>query len=126
MEADLVNAFVEKQRDTINEYVAKNIMVEARLVVLEKKLQQAADLSDKIANSELQLKLMKTQNETMSVLIEKLNQKEKEAKEKANQLQEKNEQLQKLVDQLTNEKEAHRQKAEALRKKAEEIMSDNG
>ncbi len=71
MEADLVNAFVEKQRDTINEFVAKNVMLEARLVVVEKKLQQAADLSDKIADGELQLKLMRTQNESMSVIIDK-------------------------------------------------------
>ena len=122
MEADLVNAFVEKQRDTINELMAKNIMLEARLVVVEKRLQQAADLSEKVAEYELQLKLTKTQNDTMSVLINKLKQGEKEAKEKVDQVEERNTQLQKMIDQLTIEKEAQKQKAETLRKKAEQLM----
>ena len=58
----------------------------------------------------------------MSILINKLKQGEKEAKEKVDQVEERNTQLQKMIDQLTIEKEAQKQKAETLRKKAEQLM----
>lgn len=117
MEAELVNAFVEKQRDIINDLMARNIMLEARLVVSEKKAQQAVEYQQKIEELQIKTKTLDQQNNAMNQVIEKFQQKESEQKEKIDQLQ-------KLVNKLTLEKEAQRQQAEKLKKKAEELMSE--
>ena len=119
MEVDLVNAFVEKQRELINDLMGKNIMLEARLAVAEKKSQQVADFQTTINYLQTKLKYLDEQNSAMNQVIEKTQQKENEQKEKIDQLQ-------KLVNKLTLEKEAQRQQAEKLKKKAEEMMVDNG
>lgn len=119
MEAELINAFVEKQRDIINDLMARNIMLEARLAVAEKKSQQVADFQTTINDLQTKLKSLDQQNSVMNQVIEKTQQKESEQKEKIDQLQ-------KLVNKLTLEKEAQRQQAEKLKKKAEEMMVDNG
>lgn len=117
MEAELVNAFVEKQRDVINDLMARNIMLEARLAVAEKKAQQVLEFQTVAADSEIKIKSLDEQNRAMNIIIEDLRSKEKESKEKIDQLQ-------KLVNKLTLEKEAQRQQAEKLKKKAEELMSE--
>ncbi len=119
MEVDLVNAFVEKQRELINDLTGKNIMLEARLAVTEKKSQQVIELQTNVDDLQIKLKSLDQQNSVMNQVIEKANQKENEHKEKIDQLQ-------KLVNKLTLEKEAQRQQAEKLKKKAEEMMADNG
>lgn len=136
MEVELINAFVEKQRELINDTIAKNIMLEAKLIVADKKLQQVAELEKALYDCELKSSSLEEQNKAMNQLIENqkkdiviLQQKEKELQqtEKVNREQkEKIDLLQKQINKLTLEKEAQRQKAEKMKKKAEEIMADNG
>lgn len=118
MEAELINAFVEKQRDIINDLMARNIMLEARLAVAEKKVQQVVELQNVITELNTKNESLDKQNHVMNQVIEKSQQKENDQKEKI-------ENLQKLVNKLTLEKEAQRQQAEKLKKKAEELVSDN-
>lgn len=136
MEAELINAFVEKQRDMINDTLARYIMLEARLMVAEKKLQLVAELQNTLHDYELKNTALNEQNKAMNQLIEnqkeeiaKLQQKDKELQQVVRvntEQKEKIDQLQKQINKLTLEKEAQRQKAEKMKKKAEEMMSDNG
>lgn len=136
MEVELINAFVEKQRELINDTIAKNIMLEAKLIVADKKLQQVAELEKALYDSELKSSSLEEQNKAMNQLIDKqkkdivmLQQKEKELQQTekvSSEQREKIDLLQKQINKLTLEKEAQRQKAEKMKKKAEEIMADNG
>jgi predicted RNase H-like nuclease (RuvC/YqgF family) len=136
MEAELINAFVEKQREIINDTMARTIMLEARLIVADRKLQQVAELQKTLHDYELKNSALDEQNKAMNQLIEnqkqdivKLQQKERELQQTVRvnvEQKEKIDQLQKQINKLTLEKEAQRQKAEKMKKKAEEMMSDNG
>jgi len=136
MEAELINAFVEKQREIINDTMARTIMLEARLIVADRKLQQVAELQKTLHDYELKNTALDEQNKAMNQLIEnqkqdiiKLQQKERELQQTIRvnvEQKEKIDQLQKQINKLTLEKEAQRQKAEKMKKKAEEMMSDNG
>jgi len=136
MEVELINAYVEKQRETINEIMAKNIMLDAKLVVTERKLQQVTEFEKALHEYKLKADSLEEQNKAMNQLIENqkkdiimLQQKEKELQQTVkvnNEQKEKIDLLQKQINKLTLEKEAQRQKAEKMKKKAEEIMADNG
>lgn len=136
MEVELINAFVEKQRELINDTIAKNIMLEAKLIVADKKLQQVAELEKALYDCELKSSSLEEQNKAMNQLIEKQKKDIVELQLKERELQqtvrvnldqkEKIDQLQKQINKLTLEKETQRQKAEKMKKKAEEMMADNG
>ena len=136
MEVELINAYVEKQRETINEIMAKNIMLDAKLVVTERKLQQVTEVEKALHEYKLKADSLEEQNKAMNQLIENqkkdiimLQQKEKELQQTVkvnNEQKEKIDLLHKQINKLTLEKEAQRQKAEKMKKKAEEIMADNG
>lgn len=136
MEVELINAFVEKQRELINDTIAKNIMLEAKLIVADKKLQQVAELEKALYDCELKSSSLEEQNKAMNQLIEKQKKDIVELQLKEKELQqtirvnldqkEKIDQLQKQINKLTLEKETQRQKAEKMKKKAEEMMADNG
>ncbi len=136
MEVELINAYVEKQRETINEIMAKNIMLDAKLVVTERKLQQVTEVEKALHEYKLKADSLEEQNKAMNQLIENqkkdiimLQQKEKELQQTikvTDEQKEKIDLLHKQINKLTLEKEAQRQKAEKMKKKAEEIMADNG
>jgi len=136
MEVELINAFVEKQRELINDTIAKNIMLEAKLIVADKKLHQVAELEKALYDCELKSSSLEEQNKAMNQLIEKqkkdiveLQLKEREFQQTVRvnlDQKEKIDQLQKQINKLTLEKETQRQKAEKMKKKAEEMMADNG
>ena len=136
MEVELINAYVEKQRETINEIMAKNIMLDAKLVVTERNLQQVTEVEKALHEYKLKADSLEEQNKAMNQLIENqkkdiimLQQKEKELQQTikvTDEQKEKIDLLHKQINKLTLEKEAQRQKAEKMKKKAEEIMADNG
>jgi len=45
METEFINAFIDKQRKLIEELVSKNLLAEAKITILEKKV---ADLSSQV------------------------------------------------------------------------------
>lgn len=134
MEVDLVNVFVEKQRDVINDLMSRNIMIEARLTVAERHAVKATELSEKLSNTEGQVKILHEQNAAMNASIENLKKQlssleaEKTENEKTIALLKeqvsKKEELQILVNKLTLEKESARVKAERLKKKVQEIATE--
>lgn len=134
MEVDLVNVFVEKQRDVINDLMARNIMLEARLTVAERHAVKATELSEKLSNTEGQVKMLHEQNAAMNASIENLRKQlssfEAEKTESdativlLKEQVKKTEELQKLVNKLTLEKESHRAKADRLKKKVQEIATE--
>ena len=53
MEAEFVNIFIEKQRESIVDLTSRNIMLEARVLFAEQKLQKMVDLAQELqANQE--------------------------------------------------------------------------
>jgi predicted RNase H-like nuclease (RuvC/YqgF family) len=134
MEVDLVNVFVEKQRDVINDFMARNIMLEARLTIAERHAVKATELSEKLSNTEGQVKILHEQNAAMNASIENLKKQvssleaEKTESDKTitslSEQVKKTEDLQALVNKLTLEKESHRAKADRLKKKVQEIATE--
>lgn len=134
MEVDLVNVFVEKQRDVINDLMARNIMLEARLTVAERQALKTGELNEKLSGTEGQMKILHEQNAAMNGPIENLKKQivvmnaEKAESEKTiatlSEQVKKMEELQSLVNKLTLEKESHRAKADRLKKKVQEIATE--
>lgn len=134
MEVDLVNVFVEKQRDVINDLMSRNIMIEARLTVAERHAVKAAELGEKLSNTEGQVKILHDQNAAMNASIENLKKQlssleaEKAENEKTivllKEQVKRKEELQALVNKLTLEKESARAKADRLKKKVQEIATE--
>ncbi len=134
MEVDLVNVFVEKQRDVINDLMARNIMLEARLTVAERHAVKATELSEKLSNTEGQVKMLHEQNAAMNASIENLRKQvssfeaEKAESEKSivllSEQAKKTVELQALVNKLTLEKESQKAKADRLKKKVQEIATE--
>jgi hypothetical protein len=134
MEVDLVNVFVEKQRDVINDLMARNIMLEARLTVAERHAVKATELSEKLSNTEGQVKMLHEQNAAMNASIENLRKQvssfeaEKAESEKSivllSEQAKKTVELQALVNKLTLEKESHRVKADKLKQKVQQIATE--
>lgn len=134
MEVDLVNAFVEKQRDVINDLMARNVLLEAKLTVTEKQLQKIPELSTNISNLELKLRLLQDQNNAMNASIENY----KRDIESFTLMKEHYDKQQSIIDehvekirtleaknnQLTLEKEAQRVKAEKMKKRAQELITE--
>jgi uncharacterized coiled-coil protein SlyX len=65
MEAEFVNMFVEKQKDMINDLLARNVMLDTRLALAEK-------AGAKIKEYEQNLSYMQLQSEHQKTLIAKL------------------------------------------------------
>ena len=134
MEVDLVNVFVEKQRDVINDLMARNIMLEARLTVAERHAVKATELSEKLSNTEGQVKMLHEQNAAMNASIENLRKQvssfeaEKAESEKSivllSEQAKKTVELQALVNKLTLEKKSQKAKADRLKKKVQEIATE--
>lgn len=53
MEAEFVNAYIAKQKSWIEDYVAKNILLETRLQLAEAKIAQLAGLLEE-SNSQIE------------------------------------------------------------------------
>lgn len=132
MEVELVNVFVEKQRDVVNDLMARNIMLEARLTIAERHAVKATELSEKLSNTEGQVKRLHEQNAAMNASIENLKKQigllevgKAENEETISSLSKqvkKMDELQAHVNKLTLEKESHRAKADRLKKKVQEIV----
>jgi hypothetical protein len=134
MEVELVNVFVEKQRDVINDLMARNILLDAKLVVTEKQLQKIPELSTNISNLEVKLRLLQDQNNAMNALIENY----KRDIESFTLMKEHYDNQQSIIDesmekiktlevknnQLTLEKEAQRVKTEKMKKRAQELITE--
>lgn len=135
MDVDLVNVFVEKQRDVINELMSKNVLLEARLAVSEKYARKAAEVGEQLSAAETQVKMLHEQNAAMNTVIEKYKKQVEELIEEKKELEkfgiELKEQKQKVADLLTQvnkltlEKEAQRVKAEKMKKRAQELITDD-
>jgi hypothetical protein len=134
MEVELVNVFVEKQRDVINDLMARNVLLEAKLTVTEKQLQKIPELSTNISNLEVRLRLLQDQNNAMNASIENY----KRDIESFTLMKEHYDKQQSIIDehvekirtleaknnQLTLEKEAQRVKAEKMKKRAQELITE--
>lgn len=63
MEAEFVNAYIAKQKSWIEDYVAKNILLETRLQLAEAKIAQLAEL---LAESNSQIEKLNTRTKKKS------------------------------------------------------------
>lgn len=132
MEVELVNVYVEKQRDVINDLMARNVLSEARLAVAEKQLQKMNELSQRLSEEQTKVELLSHQNSAMNEIIEKFKQDldfEKAANLNLQDVVDKSTaritELQQAVNHLTLEKEAQRVKAEKIKKRAQELASED-
>ena len=131
MELELVNVYVEKQRDLINDLMARNVLSEARLAVAEKQLQKMNELNQRLAEEQTKVELLSQQNSAMNEVIEKMKQDlgfEKTRNESLQDVVKTSDlaiaELKQVVNQLTLEKEAQRVKADKIKKRAQELASD--
>ncbi len=149
MDADFVNVFVEKQRETITDLFSRNIMLDARVTFAEQKIQQLLNIEQQSVDQREQYEktLAEAQAGHDRVVLEyksaahKLNGEigrlQAEVNAAAGQVNEINslqtkvkdqtadiEQLRKAVNQMSLERETHRAKAENLKKKAKQLMED--
>lgn len=134
MEAEFVNVFLEKQRDTINDLMSRIIMLEARLVIAERSATQAGEVLKKLNDAEGRVKILHEQNAAMNEVINKqkpqveeissLLHKIDELKSVISNRDEQLKHLQSSVNALTLEKESQRVKADRLKKKVQEIASE--
>lgn len=149
MDADFVNVFVEKQRESLNDLFSRNIMLDARVTFAESKIQQMLTIEQQAAETQvahvallndLQLKHDKQLAELRSTissqaeLVKKYQAdlataaSEKETFDHAQiKIKEQNteiEQLRKSVNLMAQEKEIQRSRADNLKKKAKQLIED--
>ena len=63
METEFINAFIDKQRKLIEELVSKNLLAEAKVTILEKKI---ADLSSQLESvNQKEIKKQKVNDENI-------------------------------------------------------------
>jgi hypothetical protein len=53
METDFINAFIDKQRKLIEELISKNLLAEAKIVLLEKKVSDLSSQMEALSKQEL-------------------------------------------------------------------------
>ena len=70
MDTDLVNMFVTKQRDVINDLMSKNILLEARLAIAEKYVQQMEALRQQLSAYEQEIQQLKNDMQNMTAQYE--------------------------------------------------------
>lgn len=149
MDADFVNVFVEKQRETITDLFSRNIMLDARVTFAEQKIQQMLNIEQQSVDQREQYEktLAEAQANHDRVTLEYRSAAHKQNEEiqrlqaevtvtasqsnEINNLQAKIkeqitdiEQLRKAVNQMSLERETHRAKAENLKKKAKQLIED--
>lgn len=71
MEAEFVNVFIQKQRDTINELMARCIMLEVKLSIAEGATTRVVELEQQIAivRAECELKISQQVKETEALAL---------------------------------------------------------
>lgn len=125
MEAEFVNIFVEKQRETIIDLVSRNIMLESRMVFAEKTVEQAKQQAQEAAVL-MQVDIdeaLKTTAAKEAVIAEK----DKELnhlKVKVKDLTTEAEQLRVKVKQMTLEQEVLIAKTNRLKNKAKQLTEE--
>lgn len=115
MEAEFVNVFIEKQRDLINDTIARCIMLEAKLVLAERQAQKNGELTEELSALNGRYQDMHAQNQAMAGSIENL-------KATNIQQQETITSLQTQLNKMTMEKEVFRIEADNLKKKVQAFL----
>lgn len=64
MEAEFVNVYVQKQKDMINDLIARVLMLDARATLLEKQIKQQNDDAERLKICEQDLATLRTRFET--------------------------------------------------------------
>jgi predicted RND superfamily exporter protein len=108
MEAEFVNIFIEKQREVLVDLTSRNIMLEARVLFAEQKLQKMIDLAQELQANQEHVKQLLDINK----LIE-----EEKRKLAASEIRLKNQLVEKDAELTTKNKQSSDQLAE----KAKEV-----
>ncbi|NBX49730.1 hypothetical protein EBT25_07275 [bacterium] len=127
METEFVNIFIEKQREMINDLVARNIMLEARTGVAELKTQKVAELEqnvnflrDELTKKSEEVRQLAEQNKLISTL-------EEQVKTLSTQLTQTDADLveaRKQINTLVVERESVKTKLEGVKKRAKTLIGD--
>lgn len=127
MEADFVNIFVEKQRESIVDLTSRNIMLDARITYAEQKVKLVQEYEQVIID-------LQNKNEELTQSVARVvdlqnscDAKEKELnhlKTKVGELQADIDQLRKTVKQMTTENEIQAAKAVRLKNKAKQLAEE--
>lgn len=149
MDADFVNVFVEKQRESLNDLFSRNIMLDARVTFAESKIQQMLSIEQQAADAQvthvallndMQLKHDKQLAELRSTISEQaelmkryqielaaaasgketFEHAQTTIKEQVTEI----EQLRKSVNLMAHEKEVQRARADNIKKKAKQLIED--
>lgn len=136
MEAEFVNIFVEKQRETIVDLVSRNIMLEARVAFASKTAEQVANQTQEavaqiqVSLEEAQAQVIATKGESerdIGLLKQTIAEKDKEInhlKTKVRDQITEADQLRANIKQLSLEQEVMIAKANRLKNKAKQLTEE--
>lgn len=127
MEAEFVNMFVEKQKDMINDLLARNIMLETRLALAEKAGAKVKEFEQNLAYMQLQSEHQKTLISKLESDLTALPEQVKQINDLTTKVREQETditQLRATINQMTVEKETQRARAENLKKKAKALAEE--
>jgi hypothetical protein len=127
MEADFVNIFIEKQRESINDLTSRNIMLDARIVYAEQKVKVAQEYEQVIIDLQ-----NRNEEQTRNVALLDGVQKDcaakdkelKHLKSKVGEMQADIDQLRATIKQMTMENEVQAAKALRLKNKAKQLIEE--
>jgi predicted RNase H-like nuclease (RuvC/YqgF family) len=127
MEADFVNIFVEKQRESIIDLTSRNIMLEARITYAEQKNKVVQEYEQTIVNLQNKNEELIRNLAQFDGLQESCTAKDKELfhlKTKMGEMEVDIDQLRKTVKQMTMENEVQVAKALRLKNKAKQLAEE--
>ena len=127
MEADFVNIFIEKQRESINDLTSRNIMLDARIVYAEQKVKVAQEYEQVIIDLQNKNEELTRNAAQVDFLQRESKAKDKELihlKAKVSEMQADIDQLRGTIKQMTMENEVQAAKALRLKNKAKQLIEE--
>lgn len=127
MEADFVNIFVEKQRESIVDLTSRNIMLDARITYAEQKVKVLQEYEQVIMDLQNKNEELTRNAAQVNVLQNESIAKDKELihlKTKIGDMQVDIDQLRKTVKQMTMENEVQAAKALRIKNKAKQLIEE--
>jgi hypothetical protein len=127
MEADFVNIFIEKQRESINDLTSRNIMLDARIVYAEQKVKVAQEYEQVIIDLQNKNEELTRNVVQFDELQKDCTSKDKELKHlkaKVGEMQADIDQLRGTIKQMTMENEVQAAKALRLKNKAKQLIEE--
>jgi uncharacterized coiled-coil DUF342 family protein len=114
METDFINLFVQKQKDMINDLIARVVMLDTRASLSEAKVQKLAEAEELVTSLRSQLNNTVIERDAKSAVVDLKVQ-------KINELEERMATVSSQLSDVVTERDALKQQIVALRKAAKSI-----